>query len=245
MSGCVIIGGQRARGVTFDGTNDYLTRASALSGIVNADVGTLSFWLKVASDANAMTIFGIASAGSIRMNVRRLASGSSNVLSITLNRTTAPISLATMTSTGGITTSDGWVHVLAAWDISASAFQVYIDDADESNSVKDRNGDVTYDGGDVYVGETPVGASNMFAGDLADFWFDPTAYMDISSSANRRKFISATGQPVYLGSTGERPTGASPILFLRGPAAGFHTNRGTGGDFSVTGALTNSATNPP
>jgi hypothetical protein len=244
MSGCLVIGAPRTRGVTFDGTNDYLTRA-ALSGIVNGDAGTFSVWMRADSDTDAFTIFAIASAGSIRMNVRRLSSGSGNAIFINLNRTTAPIPLAQLVSpTIAVTASDGWVHILASWDISASAFHLYIDDVADLSSNKDRDGDVTYDGGDVYIGETPVGATNILDGDLADLWFN-TAYLDLSSSANRRKFISATGKPVHLGSTGERPTGASPILFLRGPAAGFHTNRGTGGDFSVTGALTDSATNPP
>jgi hypothetical protein len=82
--------------------------------------------------------------------------------------------------------------------------------------------------------------------DIADFYVNHTQYLDFTVTANRRKFISGTGTPVNLGSTGSTPTGTAPIIFLSGSVASWHVNDGTGGGFSiVSGSLSASATNPP
>ena len=83
--------------------------------------------------------------------------------------------------------------------------------------------------------------SNKFNGDLADFWLDPGTYIDLSDPANRRKFRDASGNPVYLGADGSKPTGTAPDIFLSGNTEDWHTNKGTGGGFTENGALTDSA----
>jgi hypothetical protein len=76
-----------------------------------------------------------------------------------------------------------------------------------------------------------------YTGDMADFYFDQT-FIDLSVTANRRKFISASGQPVSLGANGELPTGAAPKIFLSGNRTAFQTNRGSGPSYSWVGTLT-------
>ena len=65
--------------------------------------------------------------------------------------------------------------------------------------------------------------------------------------ANRRKYITATVKPVDLGSDGSNP-GSQPIVYLsvrsNDAATVFATNKGTGGNFSITGALALAATSP-
>ena len=66
--------------------------------------------------------------------------------------------------------------------------------------------------------------------------------MDLSVTANRRKFINASGAPRYLGASGELPLGAAPDIYCKVPtgaadATGFATNRGTAGNFTITGTL--------
>jgi hypothetical protein len=63
-------------------------------------------------------------------------------------------------------------------------------------------------------------------------------FLDISVEANRRKFINAAGDPVDLGSDGSTPTSTAPIVYQNGDFTNFETNQGTGGNFTVTGALT-------
>jgi hypothetical protein len=244
MSGCLVIGAPRTRGVTFDGTNDSMARSSALSGAAAGDEGICSFWVKFDATTQLQILQWVHGGSVSAMHIFRSASPG-NQIGFQFNRTAAPTLLGTLSSASGYTSADGWIHVLASWDISqaASAWKLYVDDADDTSATKDRNGNIPYDGADIYFARTS-GGGFLFDGDIADFWLAPT-YMDLTDSANRRKFISATGQPVYLGSTGERPTGSAPLIFLRGPASGFHLNRAGTGDFTLTGTLTNSATNPP
>jgi hypothetical protein len=85
------------------------------------------------------------------------------------------------------------------------------------------------------LGAYPNGG-NIFTGSLGDIWFMPGLYIDLSIEANRRRFISAAGEPVYLGANGEGPTGAVPLVYLSGALASWHTNKGTGGGFTLTGS---------
>src|SRR4029078_636750 len=73
-----------------------------------------------------------------------------------------------------------------------------------------------------------------------------TTWMDLTSSANRRKFISATLKPVNLGSTDATPTGTAPLFYFGNPAASFATNLGTGGYLTAqeSTSLIAATTNP-
>lgn len=88
----------------------------------------------------------------------------------------------------------------------------------------------------------------------ADVFFSPTAaFFDLSISANRRKFLSATGGAWPLGSDGSSVLGASPAVFLHVSGGGLSTtadtfaaNNGVGGTFVITNPdLQLSAINPP
>lgn len=78
--------------------------------------------------------------------------------------------------------------------------------------------------------------------DIADVWIAPgVSLLDDNGQipvATRRQFISDTGQPVD-------PSGfpSSAILFS-GDHTTFGTNQGTGGDFTLTGSLTDATSSP-
>ena len=101
------------------------------------------------------------------------------------------------------------------------------------------NDTIDYTRGNWEVGSDSGGAQKANA-DFADLWFD-ASYLDITAAANRRKFIDGSGRPVNLGVDGSVPTGAAPLLYcslLTNSVAGdFATNRGTGGNMTVTGTL--------
>lgn len=83
--------------------------------------------------------------------------------------------------------------------------------------------------------------------EFADVWIAPGQSLLVDGDiplATRRKFFDASGKPVYLGESGEIPTGVAPAIFFSGNATGFATNRGTGGAFTLVGALTNASTSP-
>lgn len=81
----------------------------------------------------------------------------------------------------------------------------------------------------------------------AELWFSPTAgFVDFTSQANRRLFISLTGGAVDL--EANQPFGIDPPVYLsrRGTPLTFAANDGRGGSFAVFGtAMTAGATNPP
>ena len=84
-----------------------------------------------------------------------------------------------------------------------------------------------------------VGGAPTGGGFYSDAWFGTTAgLIDLTVTANRRKFINADLTPADLGSNGQTPFGTPPALFMSAPAGSvapdWRTNRGSfGGTFSL------------
>lgn len=229
--------GYFANAVTFDGANDYLTRGGDLTGNADGKVGIFSCWMKAnGGDGTIRSIAG--GAGGVpefrhhsdnKFHLDLYTSGLSNIL-----RMTSSAFLA----------GSGWKHLLASWDLAAGATHLYVNDvSDKALVTGPTNNTINYTRTDHLVGARD-GGSNKINADLADLYINHAAYLDLSVEANRRKFISATGKPVYLGASGQGPTGSSPLVFLSGPTASWETNRGTGGGFTESGALTDATTSP-
>jgi len=79
--------------------------------------------------------------------------------------------------------------------------------------------------------------------DVAELWVD-NSFIDFTVESNRRKFISASGKPVDLGSDGSAPTSSAPLVFLSGDTGTWHTNKGSGGGFTENGEITTASTSP-
>jgi hypothetical protein len=125
--------------------------------------------------------------------------------------------------------------------------KIYIDGADDTGATTNSNANSDYTHTNCSLGAR-IDTNNKFNGDLAEFYFNIAASLDITQESNRTLFRTASGKPVNLGTTGELPTGSAPINYFHldkgESAANFATNRGTGGNFTITGALTTSATSP-
>lgn len=140
-----------------------------------------------------------------------------------------------------------WLNVKGSSNTNFSAgnkiAQLYVGDTNVVTSIDDIFDAFfpAWNGVPFFIGTDD---QSPLTGNVADFWFAPGQFIDFSIEANRRKFIGADGKPVDLGSDGSAPTGAAPTIFLSGDDAGFATNRGTGGAFTLTGALTNASTSP-
>lgn len=133
-----------------------------------------------------------------------------------------------------------WYHILMSFDSSNTGKRhIYISDVEQTLLVADYNNvNVDWTTGDFGIGCVPTGSfGNNINGRMLDLWVDDT-YLDISSVAVRRKFINAAGKPGILGASGQVPTGSPPLLYMR-DFEDFSTgrNRGTGGDFTVTGSV--------
>lgn len=232
-------GGYRAEAVTFDGSNDYLELGSDYAGNADGKVGTISVWYKAnGGDGNVRQVVDLGGLGGLQHHI----AGSTNALIIDLY-TSGVVNILRMASSA-VAAGSGWKHFLASWDLAAGATHLYLNDvSDKTLLTGPTNQTIDYTRTQHRVGAR-AGGNNKIHADLADLWFSPSTYIDLSVEANRRKFISAAGKPVDLGPTGALPTGTAPIIFLSGPASAWHTNKGTGGGFTLNGALAAAGSSP-
>lgn len=226
----------KAKAVVFDGTNDYMSRA-AYSGISDGTDGTISFWLKINGSPGVFQgIFEIRSGTSSRLTCEL-----SNTLAMFMAAVDATPVQVWQASGANLSTGQ-WYHIAASWNTSEA--KIYVDGSLYATASPTPTGtNIDYNASDVMIGARPTTGTVKLDGELTEVWFD-TTYIDLSSSSNMQKFRKTTGKPAFLGNTGQRPTGATPIVYLKGPASAFATNLGTGGSFSVTGALTDASTSP-
>lgn len=224
-----------APGNVFSGSTVYLSRGADLTGNADSKVGTFSCWIKYNSIAAAQTIYdGQGDIPEFRINT------SGAVIFDFYNSAITNI-LRMNTSNLGTGT---WRNILASWDLAAGATHLYVNDvSDKTISIGPTNDTIDYTRTNHWIG-TRSGSSQFLTSDLADVYINFATYIDLSTTANRRKFINSAGKPEYLGPTGALPTGTAPIMYFQGTITDFATNKGTGGGFTTTGALTNAATSP-
>lgn len=231
--------GYAADAVTFDGTNDYLNRTSDFSGNADGKLGIFSCWFKMGSGSDTADIKMISNdTGKFRVLRQTDDTWKIDGSNVSTGQKLKLVSNSTWT------VSDGWYHLLAAWDLVNTTGYMYISDADDlAASPVLVDGTIDYTKSIHSIGSNHI-YSNKMDGDVADCYLNLAEYIDISVEANRRKFISAAGKPVFLGADGSLPTGSQPILFHSGPAASFATNLGSGGTMTENGALTDASTSP-
>ena len=178
-----------ARAVNFDGTNDYMLRGSDMTGSVDGKTGTVSYWLKLnGGDGNLQIVFR---SGAGFVDTRREVANTITVGGT--NSVGAQILL--LTSTGTYTASTGWVHVLASWNLATAFGKLYVNDVDvTAGGATLTNDTIDYTQTDWACGARTSGDFKLNA-ELADLWFSLST-IDITSEANRRRFISAAKKPV-------------------------------------------------
>lgn len=230
-----------ANAVTFDGSNDVVTRGAALTGGADNSRGIFSCWIYRSGSGATQRIF--ATAGGFVF----FEFDFSNRLSITLVNAAGTVSLS-FVSTSAIS-SGAWHSLVISWDTNFSAgnklFHCYLDDSSVAGTKIDAGAafNVAYEKTNWSVGATDF-PSQYLNGRLSEVYFAMGQYLDFSVTANRRKFLSATNKPVSLGSDGSLPTSVQPTVYLNNGAATFGTNKGSGGNFTITGTLDTSPTSP-
>jgi hypothetical protein len=227
-----------AGGATFDGTNDYMLRGAGLSGVVDGKSGILSCWIFIPSTPGAQMaiIFSANIAVQVTLSTARQVSAL-----VTDGLNGVHILNATALTTGA------WHHWLGSWDVAVGASHVYVDDVSDKQQVTNFNVTLDYTATDWGIGATDTGAQRLNAS-LAELYFAPNQFFDFSVTANRRKFITETKRPMLIGSDGSTPTGTAPAIYQKlvvGEAvANFATNRGSGGNFTISGTLDAASTSP-
>lgn len=227
----------------FDGTNDNLLRGGGLTGASDSKLVTFVAWIKPVTWSNGLDYVLDLLAG---FTVR---AGASNSLEFLARESTAAALNLIAASDNNAITVGAWNCIMFSADMSDTAKRhMYVGDTDVQNTW------TTYDDLPINFTVTEVGvgstasSTNRYDGDQAEVVLATGVYTDFSIEANRRKVIDANGRPVFLGHDGSRLTGTAPIIYLglrNGEAvANFAVNRGTGGDFSITGALAAASTSP-
>jgi hypothetical protein len=233
----------RLRSADFEGTAAYMSRGADLTGIADGKQGLISFWFRIdGGDSNTFTI--MQSFGAV-FRVSRAALGTFQVEA----NSAVPALILDISTVAAYTSSATWKHFLSSWDLNtAGARHIYVSDVSDLAVSAFTNATIDY------AHATPnwsIGASltpgNFYNGCLADFFFH-TSYLDLSVTANRRKFISDKGRPIDLGPTGALPLGVQPLVYQSvrpgDPVTAFATNRGTGGNFAISGSLMFGSTSP-
>jgi hypothetical protein len=223
--------------VLFDGSSDYLTRGAGLTGASDGKSGIVSFWSDLqGGDGSQDTIFYLQGG---YLTCERF---SNNKYKIDIYTSGATKSLEIDTSST-YTSSSGMKHILFAWDVATSTAQCYVSDSNDAGTATTLNNTLDYTRSNWGVGARDLGTEKINT-KMGDLYFNIAETLDISSTANRRKFIDASGNPVDLGSDGSTPTGSAPIMFFSGAVASWHTNKGSGGGFTENGTLTDAGVYP-
>ncbi len=217
-----------AQAVHFDGTVG-LIRFGNLSGVADSPFGLLSYWAQVTGPVGYQPLFNSET------TVQVFETPSGNTLpfffadSSFTNRSNVNINFPDDPFDGD------WYNFLMAWNTNFTAgsriYQFYFNDAPiPIDASGDTGGPYSIDysnaGGDL---QFPTWRSqNGSIGNFADAVIYLGATLDLSVTANRRKFIGADGKPVS-------PTNfpASPTILWSGDKDTFSTNQGSAGAFEI------------
>ena len=235
----------------FDGSTTLSRAAPGLSGMSDGKQWAFSLWFKLTDeDENTHVLFTIRADSSNKFLLQRSPTAQSNRMTL-VGRNVGGTNILYIETNSGFTSvlNSGWNHMLCSGNLATGAKHIYINDSsDISGSPQAFTNDTLDFTGSFEIGRSVEITQFPFYGSMAEFWMD-NSYIDFSVEANRRKFYSAAGAAVDLGSDGSTPTGSSPLMYLHldagEAAANFALNAGTGGDLTISaGSLTSTGDAP-
>lgn len=233
----------------FDGTSDILLRGGGMTGAVDGSQGILSLWFRL-DGGDGTTRIILTNLGAVNQTVY-LGLNTSNELRFRLTNDGADNFTAVSVTTFSVGST--WNHIIISWDTNFSAgnklVKMVINGVTESPVITDASAafSVDYTVTDWAIGgnTTPV---ISWDGCLAELYFNSATYLDVTQASNLALWRTVGGKPENLGLTGNTPTGTAPLGYFHlndgESAANFATNRGTGGNMSITGTLDTGSTSP-
>lgn len=221
--------GYQTAATDWDGTNDSAARGGDLTGLADGKEGSLFLWINPDADGVEYTIYEHSSS---RVLVRK---DTANRIDLILRNAAGTIICRRITS-DTVLAAGGWQPAFLSWDLAATTAQIYFGDtaATFSTSSPTTNDTIDYTAGNVGIGARAVGAGSKLDGCLSEFLFH-TAHLDLSNVNNRRLLIGSDGRPQNLNADGSRPFGEQPLIYA--PDGDPSDNKGSGGNFTITGAL--------
>jgi hypothetical protein len=252
-AGMLLMGGGTPAVASFTYTStqfagDRLYHTGNLTGIADSKQLLMSIWFKLTSAGDNGSLRQLLNAYDGGTNRRvELMITAGDILRIVIRNAASTIIIDETNATGTFTSATGWVHVMASYDLAASKYHLYINGTSNQNNavLSDDTIDYNMAGGgaqwDIIGVEDNSRESSIL---LSEYYFTNT-YLDLSISGNRDKFRSGTGHPVDLGADGSTPTGTQPLIYFHNAYGTFGTNLGSGGNFSVNGALADGGADIP
>ena len=237
--------GDLAAAIDFDGTNDYLSRSSDLTGNTDSKTFTFSCWFYV-QQGNVNTQHLAWSGAGYTFQVSNVDNGGSiHIDAIGTDTTWPPAFYANVTGSGSFLSTNTWNNLLISIDLtSTSTRKIVINDVDRTSSTDWYDGDGWYR--NIAIDFTRpahnigsgAGSTQRVDGRLSNVFLDYT-YRDLSVEANRRLFITADGQPA------DGQAALNPIMYMPlDDPEDIGYNAGTGGDFTVNGVMARSGRGP-
>lgn len=212
-----------------------LARGAGLTGAADSKQMTFAAWVYVNEGLGGRLLAGVTALGGGSGSTRFNLSASANRFSI-VGVNSAGTTICNIESS--VIPFGEWTHIMCSVDLTdATKRHLYVNGVEDiQNVITYTNDTIDFTLPDWGVGSYPNGGS-QFNGALADLWFQPGVYIDLSDANNRALFLRDVNNPVNMGSDGSHVTGTAPLVFLTGALASWHTNKGTGGGFNLTGTL--------
>lgn len=238
-------GGFQTAAANFDGVTDTIARGADMTG--NADSNTLVFsaFLRLGTTLGAMGVDQVVWANEGAFTRIRITTANQIVAIVQSSTTIGFTTFCNIQSTGTISSTNGWQHIgLSCNGSSFALMRNGTTDWSSSAFVSTLTADWTRT--DHWFGSGDGSTSNVLNADVAEVFLHTSTYIDLRS--NITLFRDSAGKPVNLGTSGATPTGSQPIVYFQravgATASTFAANLGTGGAFTITGALTNSTSSP-
>ena len=228
--------GDLAAAIDFDGTNDYLSRSSDMTG--NADGKTFTFSCWVWSDTTSSKC--IYSNRNPDNGFQVFLSNGSQITVYAKNSSgTAILSGGNPSSTQ--IAKNTWCHVLISIDLTSTSNRyIYINDENRTSDYPwstYTNDNIDFTQSDHTIANRPTGSA-LIDGRLSNVFLDYT-YRDLSVTNNRRLFITEDGKPAG------GQAGLNPIMYMPlDDPEDIGYNAGTGGNFTVNGVMARSGRGP-
>lgn len=227
----------------FDGVNDYLQSVTALSTAADSNEMLFSAWYRFNSTAGDGVEQRLFSSTANNISIFK---STGNTINVSLLSSTGGLVWGNAISTGTLTSTSGWAHLLITVDTVNSSANLYINGLESliaASTVLARTIDFTW--GDWSVGAA-VDASAKSYVDMAEVYFNVST--DGGGAAAMLSKFRVNSKPISLGPTGSLPTGADPIMYLHlddgESAANFANNPGSGSTWTIVGALAASTSSP-
>ena len=232
-------GGFLPLGADFDGTNDFMSSTDDMGFSGSINYYSFFFWVYIET----------GSSGGFVVSTHKSAPGTSMPYHVINSSrqfegnayaSAGSYFYPAQSSTGF--SVDEWHYVMIRFNSGSYDWKLWIDGVDQAYSVTSAGSPgfalLGLDDGTT-IGANGASGTSRLNGYLAEFWMDDVD-LDFDSSAVRDAFV-LDGAPVDLGDDGSGPTGSQPGVYCSirsgGSVTDFATNRGSGGNFTITGTL--------